>query len=1696
MHIISRLSSFPSIFLFFIHVAFATEVVSLSWVAQEGAEYELQSCDNLEAGSWVNTGIHFHGMENEPMSVQIRPATGDVLDGLHCERWLNPAQNGLAALRRASQNGPLANPDWTGWLPAGTIPNYPAPSALRLSGKVLIPVSGQYQFSFAAAGQADLRVGGFLVASTLDPIVQPSYTYKKGDEVEIEVLQWRNAGPASITLKWAGPWGGEIPIDGSQFSAASSTADGKQEVPSMMYRLASDRLGAQIADQSAIKLTGSNVRVPSRIPIVLVNIEELETCAFENEVSRAEFRVNLEQNSQIVPYYITVNLGFFGENHPLRGSASLEDVAFRAWDGDSLPLPVLVNTNSISVTVPMTNPYFQLGVEGLQDGLDEVPEGFQLSILPGPYYQIGGITTPGSSADYTLFVDQDFPVGVTDSESYEGEPVLAFTDPGSSVTATITNAFVEVYFRVDGASCEHDIELQLTDPAGNLVLTSSPFASCDGPGNLFYKKIVIPSATFTGEPADWTLAFRDTEDQNTGQPEYSVRFARISYTAVVAPEPPENVAYGRVKDARDAPEHARFFYADFSNCAGGNPVGSAQASIRLDGPNETLAIEIQTENLPNGSSAVEAVLKTPLGIVHRYPNPVGNPELWPISWGGEGASQTNQQILDALLNNELRIELAFNTGPQLCAQLVENSAPNRMQIFPVATPRPADDWGLDMPTTVGLVFERGQLDSTLNWRVLRADNSIVPSEYEVTGWWDEAQTMIKWLVLRFPANELDSYFFEFDVAPAPFEGDNLVVNQGTTITVQTDALRVELDPAQTCLFASVLIDGAERVTCNGPGFVLTSDDNVEATLSGWTLSVEHNSPFRAVVRGQGFFDRPDGERVAALDVRMTFYADESTIDLSHTVTWMLSDPARGANEWALRINPLIEGTPSVRFSEGEAIEVVAGASISAFQSASDHYDIRQGNTALFEGTRMGGWIAVENSSGKGVGVSLRHAWQTHPTTLAYDQDGMIRIGMWPREAPSMAFEPTDLMPADYYYGSNYSWNAHTFVMGQGHFVHEYGHVPGFQHTPEGAARTHELRIHFYDTESARTIEEVDSYNQQPVVHRQDPVEALKVPVYGLDLVPTGDMPADMEASLEQLGVMAFSRWDAHHDYGFWRFGFTRWGSPGQGLKRWFDGGQYDLQLLPWMLYLRGGDRRWYDEGLISGRWHMDVATNHHNTRGAPTGYQSSAAGMPFPTLTTDLGKGAKRHFLTYFHRMTGDRRAGEVLDEVVEGKITQAITATQGWIGDPTNPGYRHRGRELYNMLGFWSGGVADDHRSELLPLQQQYLTLALGREYDPTLKNFRSPGIYLYEGLVQAHQLWEQQDWGVLDWDPVWTARRSANSSWTANDMRDLMLEHLGALGYPDGPGAYDTTHAFALPWAYQQTGDERYARYGWDIARGLADIIPQGQLNNQQPEFFSPGNTIMRQFVLPLLANGSLGAKLGYTVAEPYVRSDAFIGPGQASAPSDDYYARARNNGPLELSITVTRGQNSPPPPDIHVEVFDAAGILVGQGTIEEFIHPNPFPNRFQPHGIFERSVQITVPAATEGQIFRIAVYDENDIYMRALVTGDADMVVVLPPNEMIEFSSRAGQHDAGARFFARTNAEIISVVANQHRPYTIRDAQTGAVLARSSFVSNHVSVPYTLGANRDIVITVKGGVDHLMKFVGLSPYVSPQDGVWYQP
>jgi len=306
----------------------------------------------------------------------------------------------------------------------------------------------------------------------------------------------------------------------------------------------------------------------------------------------------------------------------------------------------------------------------------------------------------------------------------------------------------------------------------------------------------------------------------------------------------------------------------------------------------------------------------------------------------------------------------------------------------------------------------------------------------------------------------------------------------------------------------------------------TGATRVPGRLSTWQIQLEYSTPARASIKAHGLIHGVDDQPVARLDTRYEFFKGEALIRVYHTWTWLTQDVAVGACEIAVVLDPVLGGQGTVRVGLSEyandAWETPWSAStqLVILQSDADSFAARLDGDLAREGERLGGWIQLRGADNRSVSVSLRHAWESYPTAFSVE-NGRLRVAFWPTQAERLSFTTDAIMGPDVY--NDRCWLRYPFSKGKGHFVNNYETTRGFMYTAEGAAWTHELLIAFHDRATAREPAVLNSVTQHPIIIRQDPVSAMRVPCMGFRLMPVNSAWPNIERAVDKLGQMSMAR---------------------------------------------------------------------------------------------------------------------------------------------------------------------------------------------------------------------------------------------------------------------------------------------------------------------------------------------------------------------------------------------------------------------------------------------------------------------------------------------------------------------------------------------------------------------------------------------
>jgi len=204
-----------------------------------------------------------------------------------------------------------------------------------------------------------------------------------------------------------------------------------------------------------------------------------------------------------------------------------------------------------------------------------------------------------------LVSDEDIFIGTMDTESYADNPPLIFADPGVPVGTQITGVQLRLFFRIEGASCESDIDIRVTDPLGNVTEFISPITGCVGnSGGLYnFTTMLSPTGLAGLNSGNWIVELKDSNDQNAiaaGSPgnsapagtEYSVRFGDIQYMTELATGTSTNISWWDASvggnmlgiDAPLSPANAEDYapgvYTFWAEC-GFNCVSETRVPVRL-----------------------------------------------------------------------------------------------------------------------------------------------------------------------------------------------------------------------------------------------------------------------------------------------------------------------------------------------------------------------------------------------------------------------------------------------------------------------------------------------------------------------------------------------------------------------------------------------------------------------------------------------------------------------------------------------------------------------------------------------------------------------------------------------------------------------------------------------------------------------------------------------------------------------------------------------------------------------------------------------------------------------------------------------------------------------------------------------------------------------------------------------------------
>jgi len=484
------------------------------------------------------------------------------------------------------------------------------------------------------------------------------------------------------------------------------------------------------------------------------------------------------------------------------------------------------------------------------------------------------------------------------------------------------------------------------------------------------------------------------------------------------------------------------------------------------------------------------------------------------------------------------------------------AASERVEIL-FNVPPGLEDFTGAQPVTFGVPFGKGALLDTHGLGVVDEAGAPLPAQFKITAVWAPGSHDVRWLLVDTVA----------DLRQGKARRAFLLFGPDVARTArELMAMRPLADP---------VFSASQFALSVAPGGACQAADV--------KTEIEMRGAVRSTVKSTGRYVTADGKWIADFVTRYRVYAGQPFMRVYHTLVWQTDASVRIGGLWF---------TPDGNVSPGDAGAVTAGVDGKAV--ALKNATVSQGEwnvvSGAAQGAKLDGWAEAESGGGR-VFAALRWPWQQFPTAFR-GQEGRVAVGLLAPQEP-MSLAPLDVAVTTVKADVN-SWNLRTFD-GAKLWNMTHNGPDALPHvSPRGVARTWEVVV-WRDSAAAPAPERKNLLAQQPVLAFADPAFAVKA------ALPSPASPRDtktfpaVEAALERAFDWFTLQRATDGDYGVWNWGDIQWcwtRAQGYSIYRYWMNNGKGWSATPWALWLRSGDRRYWDHGEANSRHVMDIDTCH------------------------------------------------------------------------------------------------------------------------------------------------------------------------------------------------------------------------------------------------------------------------------------------------------------------------------------------------------------------------------------------------------------------------------------------------------------------------------------------------------------------------
>lgn len=584
----------------------------------------------------------------------------------------------------------------------------------------------------------------------------------------------------------------------------------------------------------------------------------------------------------------------------------------------------------------------------------------------------------------------------------------------------------------------------------------------------------------------------------------------------------------------------------------------------------------------------------------------------------------------------------------------------------------------DYPLTVSVPFKQGALNDASKIRLTDDSGREISFQLQQLNFWPGDKS-VQWVMLDFlydmngKADEKLKLKFDSTGASKVIKDAIVLKDSASSVEVNTGAAIFTVSKERFNLFDSVIIKqknilGKEEKNANlyfrnGEGTLFSSSFGAPDEVK-----VELNGPVRSVIKAEGWFYSAEGEKSCRYIARLNFFKGKAFVKMHYT--FLITENSEKAKLSDIGISIPLKSEKVFWGGTDKSAVLKGGASEYLLQYDNDKFligqsDKERGWKSECDGKRAPGWAGLAGADFSSM-IYVNNFWQEFPNEIEVSGGKAVTYHLWPAHGVTMPERKiTDA-------NRQYLWYCHEGKILDFKVPELYYSSPSNDPKEEyklryvrsaknenclGVAKSVELFIDFAGEEKDYA-KEAALWNNKPLI-MASPEYMCASGVFGRLLPFSPEKYPDAEKTISKLFDCERRLQDYTKDYGKFNYGdsHTMWNYEA---KRWDDayrcwrGYHHCSGTVPWMLYIRSGDPKYFQWAVANARHLMDIDMCNWTTpeyekleypRGKIKGGLCDYKGLShWHSGNRLMDYNSMTNFMIYYYYLTGDRRGLDVAE--------------------------------------------------------------------------------------------------------------------------------------------------------------------------------------------------------------------------------------------------------------------------------------------------------------------------------------------------------------------------------------------------------------------------------------------------------------------